>query len=160
TPLQSDPALDIWFIPAAGGEAIPLAGPEKPYGRVFNDGFYGRLAFSPDGTKLAFIADDGKDPRTEAEKAKGVAISREDQGEGYTGWGAAQLWVAHLDPKPGKFAASKIERLTDDDAWYGDPNWHPNGKTIAVHANRTTDRESVRFSINKNYDIWTFDLEP
>jgi dipeptidyl aminopeptidase/acylaminoacyl peptidase len=158
TPPQSDPALDVWLIPAAGGEAIPLAGPDKPYGRVFNDGFYGRLAFSPDGTMLAFIADDGKDPRTDAEKANGVAVSREDQGEGYSGWGAAQLWVAHLDPQPGKFAASKIERITDDAVWYGDPNWHPDGKTVAVHANRTTDRESARFSINKNFDIWAIDI--
>ena len=66
-PPQSDPATDVWLIPAAGGPAIPLAGPEKPYGRVFNDGFYGRLSFSRDGKKLAFVADDGSDPRTEEE---------------------------------------------------------------------------------------------
>jgi dipeptidyl aminopeptidase/acylaminoacyl peptidase len=128
---------------------------------VFNDGFYGRLAFSPDSTRLAFIADDGTDPRTPAEKANGVRIAREDQGEGYTGYGAAQLWVAHLDAAPGPFAASKIERLTgvnaDLDLWYGDPQWSPDGKSIAVHANWTEDRESVRYSINKNYDIWLID---
>jgi dipeptidyl aminopeptidase/acylaminoacyl peptidase len=157
TPPQSDPATDVWLIPAGGGAAIPLAPPAKPYGRVFNDGFYGRLAFSPDGTKLAFVADDGRDPRQLAEKTAGVQVARDDQGEGYTGWRPAQLWVAHLNPKPEKFAASKIDRLTDDDVWYGDPNWHPDGKTLAVHANRTDDRESVRFSINKNFDIWTID---
>lgn len=158
TPPQSDPATDIWLTPAAGGEPIPLAGAGKPHGRVFNDGFYGRVSFSPDGTKLAFVADDGRDPRTEAERANAVGIAREDQGEGYTGWGTAQLWVAHLDPKPGKFAASKVERLTDDDVWYGDPQWSPDGKTLAVHANRTADRESVRFSINKNFDVWAIDV--
>ena len=158
-PPQSDPATDIWLMSASGGEVIPLAGREKPYGRVFNDGFYGRLAFSPDGAKLAFIADDGNDPRTAAERRNGVTIVRDDQGEGYTGWGTAQLWVAHLNSKPGKFAASRIERLTSDDVWYGDPNWHPDGKTIVVHANRTHDRESVRYSINKNYDLWAIDTE-
>jgi dipeptidyl aminopeptidase/acylaminoacyl peptidase len=158
-PPQSDPATDVWLLSAAGGEAIPLAlaEPGKPYGRVFNDGFYGRLAFSPDGTKLAFIADDGESPRGAVERINNVTVVRGDQGEGYTGWDTAQLWVAHLDPKPGKFAASRIERLTDNDVWYGDPNWHPDGKTIVVHANRTADRESVRYSINKNFDLWSID---
>jgi dipeptidyl aminopeptidase/acylaminoacyl peptidase len=157
-PPQSDPALDIWLIPAAGGTAVPLAGKEKRHGRVFNDGFYGRLAFSPDGTKLAFVADDGNDPRSWYGLTNRVRVVHEDQGEGYTGWGTAHVWVAHLDPNAER-AASKIERLTDGDVWYGDPNWHPNGKSLAVHANRTADRESVRFSINKNFDIFLIDLE-
>ena len=47
-PAESDPAVDVWLMPAAGGAAIPLAGPNKTHGRTFNDGFYGRLSFSPD----------------------------------------------------------------------------------------------------------------
>jgi dipeptidyl aminopeptidase/acylaminoacyl peptidase len=156
-PPESDPATDIWLMPATGGAAIPLGGPEKPYGRVFNDGFYGRLAFSPDSTRLAFIADDGADPQTTSEKERGVRIVRDDQGEGYTGYDPAQVWIAYLDSKPEKFAASKMERLTNDEVWYGDPQWSPDGKSIVVHANRTADRESVRFSINKNFDIWRID---
>lgn len=159
TPLQSDPATDIWLISVGRGKAVPLAGEKKPYGRVFNDGFYGRLAFSPDSKKLAFVADDGRDLRTDPERTNGVKVVREDQGEGYTGWSAAQLWVAHLDPEPGNQAATKIERLTDDDVWYGDPNWSPDNRTLAVHANRTDDRESARFSVNKNFDIWAIDTE-
>lgn len=157
-PLSSDAATDIWLIPTAGGKAIPLAGRDKPYGRVFNDGFYGRIAFDRDGKRLVFVADDGKDPRTKEEIENNVEIVRPDQGEGYTGYRAAQIWIAHLDEKRGDFAASKIERLTDDDVWYGDPQWSPDGKTIVVHANRTDDRESVRYSINKNYDIWAIDV--
>ncbi|MCI0461989.1 MAG: S9 family peptidase [Gemmataceae bacterium] len=156
TPPQSDPATDIWLIPAAGGPVIPLAGPEKPYGRVFNDGFYGRLAFSPDSRRLAFVAE-GKDPRTPEEIANEVEIVRPDQGEGYTSYGASQVWVAHLDERPGRWLATRIERLTRDDAWYGDPQWSPDGQLLVVHANRTTDRESVRYSINKNFDLWAID---
>jgi dipeptidyl aminopeptidase/acylaminoacyl peptidase len=157
-PLSSDPATDVWVIPTSGGKAIPLAGKDKPYGRVFNDGFFGRIAFDRDGKRLVFVADDGKDLRTKQEIENNVEIVRPDQGEGYTGYRAAQIWIAHLDAKPGEFAASKIERLTNDDVWYGDPQWTPDGKAIVVHANRTDDRESVRYSINKNYDIWAIDI--
>jgi dipeptidyl aminopeptidase/acylaminoacyl peptidase len=158
-PAASDPAADLWLLPTAGGPAIPLAGPDKPYGRVFHDGYYGNVAFSPDGNRLVFVADDGKDPRTKEEIDNDVEIVRPDQGEGYTGYGPAQIWVAHLDEKPEKFAAKRIDRLTDDDVWYGDPRWSPDGKRLAVHANRSDDRESVRFSINKNFDIWLLDPE-
>jgi dipeptidyl aminopeptidase/acylaminoacyl peptidase len=158
-PSESDPATDLWVLPTDGGEALPLSGPDKPYGRVFSDGFYGRVVFSPDGSRLAFVADDGLDPRTPEELAADVTVLRPDQGEGYTGYRPAQLWVAQLDKTPGKSAASRIDRLTNDDVWYGSPDWSPDGRTLAVHANRTADRESVRYSINKNYDLWAIDVE-
>lgn len=157
-PAYSDPATDIWLMPAEGGPPIPLAGPDKPYGRVFSDMFYGRVAFSPDGRRLVFVADDGEDPRTEEERRNNVEILREDQGEGYEGYGNAQIWVAELAEQPGDMAAARIVRLTDDDVWYGDPQWLPDGRSLVVHANRSRDREAVRYSINKNYDIWQITL--
>jgi dipeptidyl aminopeptidase/acylaminoacyl peptidase len=157
-PPQSDPAADIWLLPVAGGPAIPLARPEKPYGRVFHDAFYGRLAFSPDGKRLAFVADDGADPRTPEEIRNDVVIVRPDQGEGYTGYGPASIWVAHLDEKPGAQAARRIDRLTRDDVWYGDPQWSPDGSTLVVTANRTEEREAARGSINHNFDLWAIDV--
>jgi dipeptidyl aminopeptidase/acylaminoacyl peptidase len=157
-PHESDPATDVWLIATDGGQAIPLAGREKPYGRVFNDGFYGRLAFATDGRRLAFIADDGRDPRTDEERDADTLVVRDDGGEGYTGYRPAQVWVAELAEHPGEYAARRIERLTDDDAWYGDPQWAPDGKSLVVHANRTGDRESVRYSINKDYDLWAIDV--
>jgi dipeptidyl aminopeptidase/acylaminoacyl peptidase len=158
-PPESDPATDIWLVPANGGATIPLAGPDKPYGRVLNDGFYGRIAFSPDGRKLVFVADDGKDPRSPEEIAADVQVVRPDQGEGYTGYGPAQLWVAQLEETPASFAARRIDRLTTDDVWYGDPQWSPDGRSVVVHANRTDDRESARYSINKNFDLWLIDVQ-
>jgi dipeptidyl aminopeptidase/acylaminoacyl peptidase len=158
TPHQSEPALDLWLIPTSGGEAIPLAGPEKPYGRVFADSFYGNVAFSPDGSQLVFVADDGKEQRSPEEIAADVYVVRPDQGEGYTGLGPGEIWIAHLDENPREHASQRIDRLTNDEFWYGDPQWSADGKSIIVHANRTDDQESVRYSINKNYDLWEINV--
>lgn len=158
-PPYSDPATDIWLIPIAGGTAIPLGGKDKPYGRVFSDRFYGNIVFSPDGKRLVFVADDRRDHRTSEEIEAGVFVVREDQGEGYTGYGPTQIWVADLSDDPSDVAAERITRVTKDDFWYGDPQWSPDGTYLVVHANRTDDRESVRYSINKNYDLWRIDLD-
>jgi dipeptidyl aminopeptidase/acylaminoacyl peptidase len=157
-PLASDVATDLFLLPVEPGGGQLLACVERPYGRVFHDGFYGRLAFRPDGKALAFIADALPARPLESAKAE-VEVVRPDQGEGYTGYGPAQVWIAHLEfakgaPEP---ARVQLQRLTNDDVWYGDPQWSPDGKTLVVHANRTTDRESVRYSINKNFDLWAID---
>jgi dipeptidyl aminopeptidase/acylaminoacyl peptidase len=157
-PVYSEPTVDIWLSPVDGETAIPLAGPDKPYGRVYPDRNYGRVAFSPDGRKLVFIADDGDDPRSAAEIAAGVKVVREDQGEGYEGFGPGDVWVAELAENPDDHAADRIVRLTDDEFWYGQPQWSPDGKKIAVHANRRAERESIRYSYNQNLDIWEIDV--
>src|SRR5260370_29852504 len=105
---------------------------------------------------MVLVAEDGKEPRSELERAAKVFKVRLDQGEGYTGYGPAQLWVAHL-AMPDKSAAGRIDRLTRDNVWYGDPQWSPDGRFLVVHANRTADRESVRYSINKNFALWAVD---
>lgn len=158
-PPYSDPAVDIWLIPAAGGRAIPLGGKSKPYGRVITDTFYARVAFSPDGRRLVFVADDGRDPRTREEIQNNVIVARDDQGEGYEGYGPMQIWVADLSEKPAEVAAARITRVTHDSFWYGDPQWAPDGTFLVVHANRTSDQESVRYSINHNYDLWKIHLK-
>src|SRR5207249_1436810 len=81
-PPYSDAAVDIWLIPTTGGKAIPLGGSDKLHGRIFHDGFYGRVAFSPNGANLVFVADLGNEPATPQEIANDVAYVRPDQGEG------------------------------------------------------------------------------
>lgn len=156
-PLESEPATDIWLVAADGSRVLPLAGADKPYGRVFNDSFYGRVSFSPDGRFLAFVADDGRDPRSAEEIDADVLVVRPDQGEGYTGYGTAQVWLAELDFDSGTHAARAIRRLTNDTFWYGDPQWLPDGSALVCHVNKTADVESIRYSINKNYDLWSID---
>ncbi len=157
-PLESEPATDIWLVTADGSRSLPLTGLEKPYGRVFSDPFYSRVAFSPDGKRLVFVADDGRDPRGEAEILHHVTRVRPDQGEGYTGYGPAQIWIADLDFTQTEHAAARVQRLTEDETWYGDPQWMPDGTAVICHANKSEDVESVRFSINKNFDLWQIDV--
>ena len=157
-PLYSDTATDLWVMPAAGGKAIPLAGAKKPYGRVFSDPFYGNVSFSPDGKRLVFVADDGRDVRTPEEIRHNVKVVREDHGEGYETYRPAQIWIADLQDSPVAVAALRVVRVTSDDYWYGDPQWMPDGKSLIVHANRNSQREAVRYSINQNFDLWRIDL--
>ena len=84
--------------------------------------------------RLAFVADDGRDPRHETEEiAADVHVVRPDQGEGYTGYGTAQVWVAELDrSNRTTMRPAACEQLTTEEVWYGDPQWSPDGRTLVV----------------------------
>jgi dipeptidyl aminopeptidase/acylaminoacyl peptidase len=157
-PPSSDDAVDVWLYRVKTGIALPLRQRVHDWGRAFNDGFYGRVAFSPDSKRLVFVADDRKERRTKEEIENDVEIVRPDQGEGYTGYEASQIWIADLDPEGTKVAAKKITQLTTGDIWYADPQWSPDGKSLVVVANKTKDRESVRYSINKDFNLYRIDI--
>ena len=100
------------------------------------------------------------DPRTPEEIAADVEIVRPDQGEGYTGYGPAQVWVAAPRRRsPSKFAAAadrapdQRRRLVRRSAMVARRQ-----DASSSHANKTDDRESVRYSINKNFDLWLIDV--
>jgi dipeptidyl aminopeptidase/acylaminoacyl peptidase len=144
------------------GRVASLGGIGRVWGRVFHDGFYGRVAFSPDSKRIAFVADDGRRFRAKADFEPRVEVYEPDQGEGYTGYGPAQIYVVDLGRIPderGLSPGTKVHRLTLNPVWYGDPQWSPDGKSLVVVANKSNDRESVRFSINKNFDLWLIDVE-
>jgi dipeptidyl aminopeptidase/acylaminoacyl peptidase len=115
------------------------------------DPFYSRIAFSADGKSMVHVA--------------GIDVARlgfpivqfEGQGEGYEGLFPTRLCLRDgLDKLPQAWVRgrSPICFPDRDSFFYGDPQWTPDGHNLICHANRTDDQESVRFSINRNYDLW------
>ncbi|MGC3971689.1 MAG: hypothetical protein QM775_31390 [Pirellulales bacterium] len=117
---------------------------------TLTDGFYSRVAFSPDSARIAAVMS-GIDSPGDA-----LAVF-EDQGEGYEGYRPAAIKLFDMEeswlplPSIGQLPPPK---RSDDKFWTGDPQWTPDGLRIVFHSNRTDDQESVRYSINKNYDLW------
>lgn len=154
-PPESFPACDVWLIPTGGGAARPLAMPQKPYGRVFSDDFYAGLAFSADGRRLAFIAEG---PQAAREKNAAREHSAADiGGEAYAGYRPGQLWVAELDFTQAAHVATGVSSLTNDEWWYGDPQWLPSGDALVVHVAKSRPQEPVRWNIRANFDLWQID---
>jgi len=140
-PLESDAATDVWADRHRRRSGRSARRTDKPYGRVFNDGFYGRLVFAPDGKRLAFVADDA---RNRAHRRKSPMTSPScgpTRAKAYTGYGAAQVWVADLERQPDK-RRPPIERRHDDDVWYAIRSGRPTARrwsstpTAATTANR------------------------
>lgn len=128
----------------------------RPLPRVFTDPFFGRISFSPNGNRLLYIADNSK-----TNVLPSLAISTDDQGEGYEGYRITYFALSRLDDSYNPDIGSVENRpsagtllFRDAEYWHGDPQWSPNSDFLISHANRTSDSESVRYSINKNYDLW------
>jgi dipeptidyl aminopeptidase/acylaminoacyl peptidase len=129
--------------------------------KLIADGFYGRIAFAPNTRRWLYTADGGLQHRTEE---MSTPSTRDDQGEGYEGHRPQGIWVVGHPRDPWKAEPADVQRsylfIADtDEYWYGDAQWLPDGKRIVCHANRTDDQESVRYSINKNYEICLFELK-
>lgn len=132
--------------------------PEKLGGYIFCDPFYARISFSPKGKSLAVVAGAQWERHLELREkhlAEGSTAAFDDQGEGYEGYGNAQVEI-YGPPKYEKDRDNRWNWHAHSDAKYayGDPQWSPDEEFIIFHANRTDDQESVRYSINKNFDLW------
>jgi dipeptidyl aminopeptidase/acylaminoacyl peptidase len=93
----------LWLVPAAGGDPRPLTTAEVSSGQP---------AFSPDGTRLAFIRKPGG-PKPPSGSKKGPRYPDKPQ-----------LYVMPVD-------GGEPERLTDLPLGVADPRWFPDGGRIA-----------------------------
>lgn len=159
-PPYSDPTGNLWalardptsvdFEPEP--KAISLRGEQ-----ILTDTFYGRITFAPDANSVMIVASPGElyagylADISNQSTAEGRKIP-EDQGEGYEGYASSMIYTCRLSGNRGSifFVAGDVPK------WLGDPQWHPSGERVICHANLSDDQESVRYSINKNYDLWQF----
>lgn len=147
-PPYSDPSGSLYIANRKDGGLVvlPLSGGAEA---MLTDGFYGRIAFASNGDNLVYVASTPWVRRRTVEH--GVILPHEDQGEGYEGYPAARLALVDFSGKRSPY--------TMDFRWYGDPQWMPDSRGLIFHSNRSDDQESVRYSINKNFDLWRVGVE-
>lgn len=138
-------STQVWLIHPFGGEARPLTDDKTGCGPLMTDGFFAGLEWSPDGKRLAFVA---QLPEPKEKPKSDVKVVGVEYGEGYANVKSRMhIWSVSAE-------GGKARRLTRGDHHHGDPRWSPDGKWIALVCNRTRDEEAVTASINKNYDLW------
>ncbi len=145
----------VWVIPTDGGEARLLAGEEAGVGPVATDDFYAALEWSPDGSQVAFVAQEPAPPQPgggeEDPYATDARVVGRSDGEGY-----GEIRRLHVYSVPAAGGPARL--LTPGDYHSGDFRWSPDGRQIAFVSNRSGDEEAVRGSIDKNFDLWLLDV--
>ncbi len=114
-----EPSRQIWLMPVAGGEAVPLTA-------LPND--VADLSWSPDGTRIAFLS---ADPDTAAEKADKAA--RRDWIEVDKPRHFTRLWILDL----ASHAARPVSPATIN---VSAMSWSPDGRRMAL---RVVDSASI-----------------
>ncbi|HXF82761.1 MAG TPA: S9 family peptidase, partial [bacterium] len=132
----------IYVIAADGGEA-----------RALTSGMYAvtDLAWSPDGRTIAFIGKPPQDTPLQGEAATDVKVITRVRykfdGEGF--WDGR---YKHLFTVPAE--GGEIRQVTAGDFDHVDPAWSPDGRWIAVVANRSDDADYTNVT-----DVWLVPAE-
>ena len=149
-PPESDPATDVWLIPAARRPGRPA----RRAGEALRPGVQRRL-LRPARVLPRRSTSSRSSPTTGSTRARAEEMRTTSSSSATTRARATPATAPprsgspHLDAKPDKQAATQDRAADEGRRVVRRPAWSPDGKTIVVHANRTADRESVRYSINR-----------
>ncbi len=132
-----DKGNQVWIIPVDGGEAEKLTS-EENNAQSFR--------WSPDGKQIAFVTRDVPKDKAEREKKK---KDKFDTIVVDTDFSYSHLWTINVETKEKK-------RLTEGNFSASNPQWSPNGASIAFVMSRSGVQESTFTDISedRNTDIY------
>src|SRR5262245_19513879 len=133
-----DKGIQVWVIPVGGGEADKLTNEE-------ND--IQSFQWSPDGATIAFVTCDTPRDKAEREKRKKDKFDAIVVDSDFT---YSHLWTINVETRVKK-------RLTEGDFTVSDPQWSPDGASIAFAMSKSGVQESsfIDISDDRNTDIYT-----
>ena len=114
---SGEPSRQIWLMPVAGGEAVPLTA-------LPND--VSDIAWSPDGKTLAFLGADSDTAQEKADRAAKRDWVEVDKPRHFT-----RVWILDL-------ASHVARRVSPDGVDVGAMDWSPDGRRLAVRIVATT----------------------
>jgi len=139
--MAKDGDLQIWVLGVEDGKMslVPTTGKHGP---ISTHAYYSGLEWSPDGRRLAFAAQDTKDPDDpllwkDWYRTEGFGNIRR----------RVHIWTVEV-------ATGNVTQITRGDFHHGEPTWSPDGSRIAFMANRGGREEAIVSSTNEDYDIW------
>ncbi|HEU0172663.1 MAG TPA: S9 family peptidase [Blastocatellia bacterium] len=132
-----DKGNQVWVIPVDGGEADKLTSEE-------ND--VQSFQWSPDGATIAFVTRDTPKDRAEREKRRKEKFDTIVVDSDFT---YSHLWTLNVETREKK-------RLTEGDFTVSDPQWSPDGASIAFVMSKGGFQESsfIDISDDRNTDIY------
>ncbi|HEX5085846.1 MAG TPA: S9 family peptidase [Blastocatellia bacterium] len=132
-----DKGTQVWVIPTDGGEADRLTSEE-------ND--IQSFQWSPDGANIAFVTRDIPKNKIEREKRKKDKFDAVVVDSDFT---YSHLWRINVETREKK-------RLTEGDFSVSDPQWSPDGASIAFVMSKSGLQESsfIDISDDRNTDIY------
>ncbi|WP_419826110.1 alpha/beta fold hydrolase [Sphingomonas sp.] len=114
---SGEPSRQLWLMPVTGGEAVPLTA---------LPGDVSEIAWSPDGTRIAFLSADPDTPEEKAAKAAKRDWTVVDESRHMT-----RLWLLDL-------RAHSAHRLSPADLNVEAIDWSPDGRTLALRVTGST----------------------
>jgi dipeptidyl aminopeptidase/acylaminoacyl peptidase len=114
---SGEPSRQIWLIPVAGGEAVPLTA---------LPGDVSEIVWSPDGKRIAFLSADPDTAQEKADKAAKRDWIEVDKPKHFT-----RLWILDL-------ASHTARRVSPEGVNVGAMDWSPDGSRLALSTTATT----------------------